>query len=62
MRTSSALAQRAPRPLHTSAAQVMIWDDHQGKCIGELSFKTQVRGLRRPLLDAEAAAASQRGN
>ncbi|KIZ05596.1 WD repeat domain phosphoinositide-interacting protein 3 [Monoraphidium neglectum] len=21
--------------------KVMIWDDHQGKCIGELSFKTQ---------------------
>jgi hypothetical protein len=24
----------------------MIWDDHQGKCIGELSFKTQVRAVR----------------
>jgi len=26
--------------------KVMIWDDHQGKCIGELSFKTQVRAVR----------------
>jgi hypothetical protein len=25
---------------------VMIWDDHQGKCIGELSFRSQVRRLR----------------
>ena len=24
--------------------QVMIWDDHQGKCIGELSFRSQVSG------------------
>ena len=22
--------------------QVMIWDDHQGRCIGELNFRTQV--------------------
>lgn len=22
--------------------QVMIWDDHQGRCIGELSFRSQV--------------------
>lgn len=22
--------------------QVMIWDDHQAKCIGELSFRSQV--------------------
>lgn len=21
----------------------MIWDDHQGKCIGELSFRSNVR-------------------
>lgn len=26
--------------------QVMIWDDHQGKAIGELSFKTAVRAVR----------------
>jgi hypothetical protein len=23
--------------------QVMIWDDHQGKAIGELSFRSEVR-------------------
>ena len=26
--------------------QVMIWDDHQGRCIGELTFRNQVRALR----------------
>ena len=25
--------------------QVMIWDDHQGRCIGELGFRSQVRIL-----------------
>lgn len=24
----------------------MIWDDHQGRCIGELSFRSQVHGVR----------------
>ena len=24
------------------ALQVMIWDDHQGRCIGELGFRSQV--------------------
>eukprot|EP00951_Prasinocladus_malaysianus_P021803 scaffold181156_cov48-Prasinocladus_malaysianus.AAC.1 len=24
----------------------MIWDDHQGRCIGELSFRSQVRAVR----------------
>ncbi|KAF7818224.1 autophagy-related protein 18a-like [Senna tora] len=24
----------------------MIWDDHQGRCIGELSFRSAVRGVR----------------
>ena len=24
------------------ALQVMIWDDHQGRCIGELTFRNQV--------------------
>jgi len=24
----------------------MIWDDHQGKCIGELSFRSPVRAVR----------------
>ncbi|KAK2364646.1 autophagy-related protein 18c [Trifolium repens] len=26
--------------------KVMIWDDHQGTCIGELSFRASVRGVR----------------
>ncbi|XP_057439301.1 autophagy-related protein 18a-like [Lotus japonicus] len=26
--------------------KVMIWDDHQGRCIGELSFRAAVRGVR----------------
>lgn len=26
--------------------KVMIWDDHQGRCIGELSFRAQVRAVR----------------
>mmetsp|Transcript_17694 Transcript_17694/g.46047 ORF Transcript_17694/g.46047 Transcript_17694/m.46047 type:complete len:380 (-) Transcript_17694:117-1256(-) len=26
--------------------KVMIWDDHQGRCIGELSFRSQVRTVR----------------
>uniref|UniRef100_A0A061RD06 Wd repeat domain phosphoinositide-interacting protein 3-like n=1 Tax=Tetraselmis sp. GSL018 TaxID=582737 RepID=A0A061RD06_9CHLO len=26
--------------------KVMIWDDHQGKCIGELSFRSPVRAVR----------------
>ncbi|KAK4282474.1 hypothetical protein QN277_013847 [Acacia crassicarpa] len=26
--------------------KVMIWDDHQGRCIGELSFRSVVRGVR----------------
>ena len=28
--------------------QVMIWDDHQGRCIGELNFRTQVICPRQP--------------
>lgn len=24
----------------------MIWDDHQGRCIGELSFRSQVHAVR----------------
>ena len=30
------------------ATQVMIWDDHQGRCIGELTFKSQVGLTHRP--------------
>ncbi|KAG1669019.1 hypothetical protein FOA52_000613 [Chlamydomonas sp. UWO 241] len=26
--------------------KVMMWDDHQGKCVGELSFRSQVRSVR----------------
>ncbi|XP_028775928.1 autophagy-related protein 18a-like [Neltuma alba] len=26
--------------------KVMIWDDHEGRCIGELSFRAPVRGVR----------------
>lgn len=26
--------------------KVMIWDDHAGRCIGELSFRSQVRAVR----------------
>jgi hypothetical protein len=27
-------------------ATVMIWDDHQSRCIGELSFRVEVRAVR----------------
>jgi hypothetical protein len=34
---------RVPRyPL----TKVMIWDDHQNRCIGELSFRSEVRAVR----------------
>ena len=26
--------------------KVMLWDDHQLKCIGELSFRTVVKAVR----------------
>jgi WD repeat-containing protein 45 len=26
--------------------KVMLWDDSQMKCIGELNFKTKVKGVR----------------
>ena len=26
--------------------KVMIWDDHQNRCIGELSFRTEVKAVR----------------
>ena len=26
--------------------KVMLWDDHQTKCIGELSFRTEVKGIK----------------
>mgnify|MGYP001810063681 CR=1 FL=1 len=34
--------------------QVMIWDDHQAKCIGELSFRSQV-GSKQHMLAAHRA-------
>jgi hypothetical protein len=33
---------RAP-PRAPARAQVMIWDDHQGRCIGELAFRSEAR-------------------
>lgn len=41
-----------PRPARTDrsqpcCAQVMIWDDHQNRCIGELSFRSEVKAVRR---------------
>eukprot|EP01018_Ginkgo_biloba_P017886 Gb_28411 [translate_table: standard] len=29
-----------------SPNKVMIWDDHQGRCIGELSFRSEVRAVK----------------
>uniref|UniRef100_A0A803MMP7 Autophagy-related protein 18c n=1 Tax=Chenopodium quinoa TaxID=63459 RepID=A0A803MMP7_CHEQI len=29
-----------------SPNKVMIWDDHQSRCIGEFSFRSEVRGVR----------------
>jgi hypothetical protein len=26
--------------------KVMVWDDHQNRCIGELSFRSEVRAVR----------------
>jgi hypothetical protein len=26
--------------------KVMIWDDHQNRCIGELSFRSEVKGVK----------------
>jgi hypothetical protein len=31
---------------YLSLVQVMMWDDHQQKCVGELSFRSQVRAVR----------------
>lgn len=28
------------------STQVMIWDDHQSRCIGELSFRSEVKAVR----------------
>ncbi|KAK7269355.1 hypothetical protein RIF29_22080 [Crotalaria pallida] len=34
-----------PDPRHP-VNKVMIWDDHQSRCIGELSFRSEVKGVR----------------
>ncbi|KAK4774692.1 hypothetical protein SAY86_009627 [Trapa natans] len=40
-----ALVGRGPNPQY-SPHKVMIWDDHQSRCIGELSFRSEVRSVR----------------
>ncbi|KAI3773130.1 hypothetical protein L6452_04330 [Arctium lappa] len=40
-----ALVGGGPQPQYP-LNKVMIWDDHQGRCIGELSFRSEVRGVR----------------
>ncbi|KAG5044058.1 hypothetical protein AAZX31_03G191900 [Glycine max] len=40
-----ALVGGGPNPQYPPN-KVMIWDDHQGRCIGELSFRAAVRGVR----------------
>ena len=34
------------RACYRPRVQVMIWDDHQNRCIGELSFRSEVRAVR----------------
>lgn len=40
-----ALVGGGPDPQHPPC-KVMIWDDHQNRCIGELSFRSDVRSVR----------------
>ncbi|KAE8693745.1 Autophagy-related protein 18a [Hibiscus syriacus] len=40
-----ALVGGGPDPQY-SPTKVMIWDDHQSRCIGELSFRSEVRSVR----------------
>jgi hypothetical protein len=49
--TSKQHATCRPQPMRSRALAVYVWDDHQGKCIGEMSFRSQVRRfeLSRPL-------------
>ncbi len=50
-RTRPALTR--PRVRLRLGLQVMIWDDHQGRCIGELSFRSQARPWTRMCLVRE---------
>uniref|UniRef100_A0A2C9VHZ4 Autophagy-related protein 18a n=1 Tax=Manihot esculenta TaxID=3983 RepID=A0A2C9VHZ4_MANES len=34
-----------PDPIHPMS-KVMIWDDHQSRCIGELSFRSEVKNVK----------------
>ena len=40
-----ALVGGGPNPMYPPN-KVLIWDDHQNRCIGELSFRSEVRSVR----------------